>query len=159
MRKLAIVGGLVVAAILAGTLYVINFWGNTEASLVLDDTSGPCTIVTPVAEKDVAVRRKKKITWTITNNCATPQTVMVGNFRTVMASSATTCTSGTAGGEAWPFKRQDEDEKERSVTVKVDDTGDISLKDAKDTKVDLTYYFDICVGGTKVDPRLVIEAV
>jgi hypothetical protein len=135
---------------------VITRRGNTETKLDLDVVGGVCTIVTPVAQKDVSVKKNKKITWDVKNACASAQAVMLGNFRLAQASTATDCANPTAGGAEWPFKEQDKDN--RSVTVNTGDTGQIELKEAKnDTSAAVTYYFDVCLGGVKKDPRVVIE--
>ena len=44
------------------------------------------------------------------------------------------------------------------MTVPSGGSGDIVLKEAKNAgSTKITYYFDICVGGVKKDPELVIE--
>jgi hypothetical protein len=155
MKKLAVVAGIAVVIIVAA-FYVLTQLGNTDTSLDLNVSGGACAIVTNAADKDVHVQKNKKVTWTVKNACPAAQDVMLGNFRTVQTSTRTTCTDATEGGAAWPFK--DQDQNNRSVTVQAGQSGDIVLKEAKNAGgAALTYYFDICLGGVKKDPRLVIE--
>jgi hypothetical protein len=160
MKRLAAVAGVVVVIVVVA-FYVVTWWGDTETSLALSGTGSACMIVTQTEQKDVKVKRKKKVTWKITNACDTDQTVMLGNFRTVQTSARMTCTEATENAE-WPFKTQDQDPNQRSKTVNKGTPtnptrGEIVLKDAKDTSIQLDYFFDICLGGVKKDPRLVIE--
>jgi hypothetical protein len=155
MNKFAVVAGIVVAVVVA-TYLVLTQLGNTDTTLALNVSGSACAIVTNTADKDVSVQKNKKITWTVTNACPGAQTVMLGNFRTVQASTRTTCTDPTEGVAEWPFK--DQDQNNRSVTVQAAQSGEIVLKEAKNAgSAPLTYYFDICLGGVKSDPRLVIE--
>jgi hypothetical protein len=154
MKQLALVGGIVVVIIVAA-LYVPTLLGNTDTSLELNVAGGVCTIVTSATSKDVSVKKNKKITWAVSNACPSAQTVMLGNFRTVQGSTRTTCTDATEGA-AWPFKDQDQDK--RSATISPGQSNGIVLKEARNTSgQQLTYYFDVCLGGVKKDPRLVIE--
>jgi hypothetical protein len=154
MNKVAVVTGIVVVVIV-GAYVLVTLTGNTEEGLELNVAGGACTVVTNATDKDVSVKKNKKVTWAVKNSCATEQTVMLGNFRTVQASTRTTCTDPTENA-SWPFK--DQDQNQRSVTVPSGGTQDIVLKEAKNaSNAALTYYFDICVGGVKKDPRLVIE--
>lgn len=155
MKKLAVVTGVIVVVVV-GAYLVVTLTGNTEESLDLTVSGTSCTIGTSATDKDVHVTKNKKVTWTVKNSCPSAQTVMLGNFRTSETSTQTTCTEPTEGGADWPFK--DEDKKKRDVTVEAGNTGPITLKEAKNAgSTALTYYFDICVGGVKKDPRLVIE--
>jgi len=154
MNRVAVVTGIIVVVIV-GAYLIVTLTGNTEEALELNVAGGACTIVTNTTDKDVSVKKNKKVTWAVKNSCTTEQTVMLGNFRTVQTSTRTTCTDPTEN-TSWPFK--EEDQNNRSVTVPSGDTKDIVLKEAKNaSEAALTYYFDICVGGVKKDPRLVIE--
>ena len=161
MKKAAIVVGVVIVVGIVGVLILGGFaalpwFGDTSTSLELNVAGGACTIVTNVVDKDVSVKKNKKITWTVKNACPTAQTVMLGNFRVTQPNTLTDCTSATTGGAAWPFR--DQDKNNRSVTVPSGNSGDIVLKDAKNEgSTKITYYFDICVGGSKKDPQLVID--
>jgi hypothetical protein len=155
MKALAVVAGVVVVIVIAAFV-VMTLLGNTDTTLDLNVSGSACAIVTNTADKDVSVQKNKKITWAVKNACPADQTVMLGNFRTVQASTRTTCTDATEGGAAWPFK--DDDQNNRSVTVSSGQSGEIVLKEAKNAgSSPLTYYFDICLAGVKSDPRLVIE--
>ena len=158
MKNVAIVGGVIVL-VLIGVFAAVRFLGkgDTETALELSGTGAACAIVTPAESKNVTVQKNKKVTWHVTNHCDTQQIVTLGNFRTVQAGSATNCTNDTEGGAQWPFK--DEDKGNRSVTVPATTgQGDIELKEAKNAgSSQLTYYFDICLGAVKKDPRLVID--
>jgi hypothetical protein len=155
MKKLAVVTGLIVVVAL-GVYLVVALTGNTDKTLDLTGSGSACTIGTSAADKDVQVKKNKKVTWTVKNACASAQTVTLGNFRTVQTSNQTTCTNPTEGGAVWPFK--DQDQNNRSVTVPAGSTGEIVLQEAKnDGTTQLTYYFDICLGSVKADPRLIID--
>jgi hypothetical protein len=157
MNRVAVVTGIIIVVVIVGAYVIVTMTGNTEEALELNVAGGACTIVTNTADKDVSVKKNKKVTWAVKNACATEQTVMLGNFRTVQASTRTTCTDPTENA-SWPFRDQDQDQNKRSVTVPAGDTKDIVLMEAKNAgAAALTYYFDICVGGVKKDPRLVIE--
>jgi len=162
MKKVAIVVGVVIVAGIIGILVLGKFGAlpfvanDTDTSLELGVAGGACTIMTPVAAKDVSVQKNKKITWTVRNTCPAPQAVLLGNFRVNQPSAVQDCNSATLGGAAWPFK--DQDQNNRSVTVAPAGSGDIVLREAKNAgSTRITYYFDICVGGTKKDPQLVID--
>ena len=156
MKKVAIVGGLIIVVAVVGTFLVLPLFGDTTTGLELNVAGGACTIVTNVVDKDVSVKKNKKITWTVKNACPTSQTIMLGNFRVLQPSTVTDCANATAGGAAWPFK--DDDQTHRSVTVPSGGSGNIVLKEAKNAGgTPITYYFDVCLGGVKKDPQLVIE--
>ena len=155
MKKLAVVTGILVVVAVAVYL-VVALTGNTDKTLDLTASGTACTIGTSTGDKDVEVAKNKKVTWTVKNACASAQTVMLGNFRTVPASTQATCANPTEGSATWPFKNGDENN--RSVTVPAGSTGEIVLKEAKnDGTTKLTYYFDICLGSVKADPRLIID--
>ena len=155
MKKIAVVTGILVV-VAVGVYLVVALTGNTDKTLDLTGSGSACTIGTSAADKDVQVKKNKKVTWAVKNACAAAQTVTLGNFRTVQVSTQPTCTSPTEGGAAWPFK--DQDQNNRSVTVPAGSTGEIVLKEAKNAgTTSVTYYFDICLGSVKADPRLVID--
>jgi hypothetical protein len=154
MKTLAVVAAIVV--VVAVVAFYLLSRGDTNTALDLNGTVSTCTIVTTAANKDVSVKKNNKVTWTVTNACPAAQTVMLGNFRTLQASTPPTCADPTEGGAAWPFK--DQDQNNRSVTVAAGQSDNIILKEAKNAgSTALTYFFDVCVGGVKMDPRLVIE--
>lgn len=157
----SIAGTAVVAVgLTAGSVWAIrksgkDFWGNTESTITLRQPSGgACTITGK--ETEVSVKKNKKITWKVVNYCATAQTVSLGNFRITAAGTQTNCTGATEGGATWPFQGPDA-LASRQVTVDPADDGDIKQK-AKDLgSSPVEFHFDICLGGTKIDPRLVID--
>jgi len=154
MKALAVVAGIIV--VIAIVAFYVMTRGDIKTALDLNVTGTTCTIVTTATAKDVSVKKNNKVTWIVTNACPAAQTVMLGNFRSVQASTRPTCADPTEGGAAWPFK--DQDQNNRSVTVAPGQSGNIVLKEAKNAgSTALTYFFDVCVGGVKMDPRLVIE--
>lgn len=132
-----------------------DFWGNTESTITLRQPGGgACTITGK--ETEVSVKKNKKLTWKVINHCATTQTVSLGNFRTPAVGTQTNCTSATEGGATWPFQGAD-GAADREVTVDPADDGDIEQR-AKDLgSSPVEFHFDICLGGTKVDPLLVVD--
>ena len=138
-------------------------WSDTEATFTLREVTGVCALTGKDTEVEVA--KGKKITWTVRNFCLQPQTVTVGNFRAAASSAATNCQQATEGIE-WPFNGDDTNLNKRQATVRASNGSDpetetFKLTEAKNTTGKLQYYhFDVCVGqsgGTKVDPRLVID--
>ena len=157
----AIAGTAVVAVgLTAGSVWAIrgigrDVWGNTESTITLRQPGGGACTVTG-KETEVNVKKNKKITWKVVNYCATAQTVSLGNFRTTAAGTQTNCTSPTEGGATWPFQGAD-GTADRQVTVDPADDGDIKQK-AKDLgSSPVEFHFDLCLGGRKVDPRLVVD--
>ena len=150
------VAAAVVVVIFVAAFVVMQFVGNTDTALDLNVSGSACVIVTNISDKNVTVKKNKKITWAVKNACPAAQTVQLGNFRTGQTSTNGTCADPTEGGATWPFKAGDENN--RSVTVPAGQSGEIILREAKNAgSSELTYYFDICLGGVKGDPRLVIE--
>ena len=155
MKRLAVITGIVVVVVV-GVYLVVALTGNTDKTLDLTGSGSACTIGTSAEDKNVSVKKNKKVTWTVKNACTAAQTVTLGNFRKGEISTQPACTNPTEGGAAWPFKEQDQNN--RSVTVPAGSTGEIVLKEAKNAgSTPVTYYFDICLGSVKADPRLVIE--
>ncbi len=153
---------LTAAVVAAATAVVVvlgrDMFGNTTTDLKLEMSGNACTITTPINDKDVTVKKNKKITWTVRNACTTDQFVSVGNVRRQAEDPAKVpdCKAGMAESY-WPFKAQDQ--ARRSVFVPKDGgVEDIVLKEAKnDTGKPDVYYFDVCTGGAKKDPRLVVD--
>ena len=138
----AIVGGLVVVVVvaLAGWWF---FGGNTDAGVTL--SGSPCA-----ATKDdvITVKKGKKVTWKIQNDCTAAQAVSIGNFRST-STGGTACAVGTD----WPFKNTN-----NAVTIQPGQDGEVVLKEAKNaTGTAITLYYDFCLAGVPKDPRLVIE--
>lgn len=117
-----------------------------------------------VLGKETLVQAKKggDVIWKISNACPADQTVTLGNIRTVLSSSATDCSQATEGGTAWPFNGNDTNKRTATVKGTQDPSkpnkGEIKLTGAVNTgSTQMSYHFDVCQGGTKADPRLVID--
>lgn len=153
-----IVSGVVVPLVLvfAGCSRFLTHGNDAEATIVL--SGSPCTITAADKPTTTTVGKTKKVTWHVTNNCTGSQTVMLGNFRAPSGASAANCTEPTQGGASWPFKDQDADASQRTANVPETRTGDITLKEAKNPgTTKLEYDYDVCLGGARKDPRLVID--
>jgi hypothetical protein len=130
--------------------------GDADKSLELAVSAGNCGITTPNADKNVAVGKGKKVTWSVHNGCTSDQLVLVGNFRPgADGGGIMDCKAGVIES-TWPFKNLDQ--SARAVYIPAGETQSLTLKEAKnETGSKLTFYFDICMGGKKVDPELVID--
>lgn len=154
-QKIA-VGVAVVAVAAVAAVLLTRGAGDADKSLKLEMSGGNCTITTAPADKDVRVGKNKKITWNVQNLCNSPQLVLVGNFRPTQPDGGILdCKAGVIE-TTWPFKNLDQ--SVRQVFVPASETQSLTLKEAKnDTGNTLTFYFDICMAGKKVDPRLDID--
>ena len=155
----AVVATAAAAAVVAAVVVVLgrDAFGNTTTELKLEMSGSACAITTPINDKDVTVKKNKKVTWHVENACTTDQFVSVGNVRPQPGDNGVTnCKAGMAE-QYWPFKAQDQ--ARRAVYVPKDGgSEDIVLKEAKnDSGKQDVYYFDICLGGVKKDPRLVVD--
>ena len=154
----AVVATAAAAAVVAAVVVVLgrDAFGNTTTELKLEMSGSACAITTPINDKDVTVKKNKKITWEVENACSTDQFVSVGNVRPrAEPNGINNCNAGVSES-TWPFKPQDQ--ARRAVYVPAGRTEKIELKDAKnDSGKQDVYYFDICVGGVKKDPRLVVD--
>lgn len=154
-QKLAVGVGVVALGAVAAYL-LLQGAGDADKTLTLAMNGSTCTITTAPADKDVEVGKNKKITWNVNNTCTANQLVLVGNFRPTQADGGILdCKAGVIES-TWPFKNLDQ--SMRQVYVPAGETQAITLKEAKnETGNKLTFYFDICMGGKKVDPRLDID--
>ena len=159
VSRTLMVGVAVLAVAVAGvTYYVVASFSDTTTYLKLEMSGQACAITTPINDKDVTVKKNKKVTWNIQNLCPSDQLVSVGNFRTQAndPGGVTNCKAGMAES-TWPFKPQDQGRRAAYVP-KDGGTDSIVLREAKnDTPDAAVYYFDICLGGVKKDPRLVVD--
>ena len=148
--------GVTVAAVAAVAAILVLRQGDQTRSLTLAMSGTGCTITTAPADKDFHVGKNHKITYEVKNDCTSDQLVLVGNFRPTQADGGITdCKAGVIES-TWPFKNLDQ--AIRQVYVPAGETQSLSLKEAKnETGNTLTFYFDICMGGKKVDPRLDID--
>jgi len=156
-QKLAVgVGVLALGAVAAYVL--LQGAGDADKTLTLAMNGTTCTITTASGDKDVEVGKNKKVTWNVKNTCTADQLVVVGNFRPTQSDGAgiLDCKAGVIES-TWPFKNLD-DQARRQVYVPAGATQALTLKEAKnETGNTLTVYFDICMAGKKVDPRLDID--
>ena len=151
----AVAISIVVLASIAAVVFLKG--GDTEKTLELAMNGPNCVITTSSADKDVSVGNGKKVTWKVHNACNSDQLVLVGNFRTTQndPQSVMDCKAGIIE-TTWPFKKLDQ--SVRDIYVPAGETQDLALKEAtNNTGNKLTFYFDICMGGKKVDPRLDID--
>ena len=111
----------------------------------------------------------KFLKFKVINYCEKQQVAMVGNFRTAGAPSANPddCKKAMDSDSFAPIF-QDDSEKKRTASPNAaesdgdpsDDTIKLKIRKTDDLpKVPgiLEYDFDVCLGGKKADPRLVIE--
>lgn len=155
-----LVGGLVAGGLLVA-LVTTRGDGEKVAPADADDKR----IVIPLVEVDTrcvvgkpplaVVKKGKKITFFVDNNCKDPQTIAVGNFRG-SGPAGTDCSAATAGGTVWPFDRNDESPERRRVTVEPRKEDSFALNGADNT-ISSVYVFDMCHGTAVLDPQLVIE--
>jgi len=157
MNKFLVVGGVVVVVLIVALVLLFKGGNDVDTTLDLNVVGGVCTIVTNAADKDVTVGKNHKVTWTVRNACPADQLVTVGNFRAAPTGSNSDCSAPTEGGGAYPFKAGEE--ANRSVNAPANTTNrKIEQKEAKDPGTSpATYYFDVCLGTAKKDPKLVIE--
>jgi hypothetical protein len=150
-QKLAV--GVAVVAVAAVAVVLVTRGNDATKDLKLEMRNGTCTITTPPDDKNVEVGKNKKITWHVQNLCTSDQLVLVGNFRpTPPDGGVLDCKAGIIES-TWPFKKLDQ--SVRQVYVPSSETQDLVLKEAKnETGSTVTFYFDICMAGKKVDPRL-----
>ena len=97
-----------------------------------------------------------KITWEIENECTESKTVRIGNFRTAATGGPNDC---SVEGSEWPFGEDDD----KPLSAREREVGPNQSKKIKQrTAINngttpLEYYFDVCVGGAKVDPKLIVD--
>lgn len=150
-------GGLVVGAAIglvlgASALFKVP---DDEASIILSIKGGSCEV-----DKDPWVKgiKNKQVTWHVTNNCQSQQTVVIGNFRLAATPTNTNCAQATAGGATSPFQ-QDEEARRTATVAASGGQGEIKLKVKSPTDLPggPVYYYNVCLGTTIKDPILVIE--
>jgi len=157
-----LVAGVAITGLLVFSLFDINLFGDIESGINLSPGPGGACAVSG-KETEVRVRRNKKVVWKIRNYCLTGQTVNIGNVRTSPTSTATNCTNAADGSLTYPFEEQTFEQ--RSVTINPG-TQEADYVNPANAKLKLkvtngapyqTFYFDICLGGQKADPRLIVE--
>ena len=148
--RVAVIAGVIVV-VLVGAFLVYDLWGNSETKITF--SGSPCAMA---KEATVKVKKGKKITWEIKNECTEPKSVRIGNFRTAATGGPNDC---SVEGAQWPFG--EDDDRPLSAREKAVGPGE-SKKIKQRTAVNngttpLEYYFDVCVGGTTVDPKLIVD--
>jgi hypothetical protein len=164
-----LLGGAAVTLLVAVVGFGLDLWGNTSSTITLrpEGQDGACVITGK--ETEITVGKNKKLTWKVVNHCPRVQTLAVGNFRDpTEVSVVNDCAAPVLGNVPSPFRqdaladRQVEiparpptnprpGEKKLELKVKPRN-GDGGLPDRE-----LTYIFDICLEGRKVDPRLIVQ--
>jgi hypothetical protein len=166
-----LLGGAAVMLLVAVVGFGLDLWGNTSSTITLrpEGQDGACAITGK--ETEITVGKNKKLTWKVVNHCPRVQTLAVGNFRDpneVSVSVVDQCADPVLGKALSPFRqdaladRQVEiparpptnprpGEKKLELKVKPRN-GDGGLPDRE-----LTYIFDICLEGKRVDPRLIVQ--
>lgn len=148
--RIAVIAGVIVVVVV-GAFLGYTLLGNSETKITL--SGNPCTLT---KEDPVNVKKGKKITWEIDNQCASAQTVRIGNFRAAATGGPNDC---SVEGSDWPFgKAEDKPLPARERTVNSGESKKIKQRTAiNNTGSPLTFYFDVCLGGARVDPRLIVD--
>ncbi len=160
-----VVIGVAVATVVSMGVFGFGDNKKTEVTLSAHGQTGECEVTKAMLIR--GVHKGAKLSWEIENYCPEGErTIVVGNFRTDSAPS--TAANCDAAGAAYPFT--DGSLNARSRTLRPAETksnGGIKPSDGKiELKVkdrnelgdnELTYHFDICLGGTKTDPTLLVE--
>ena len=155
--KAVLIGAVVVTAVIVAGLAAVTlgggnsrpgFFGDTETAITLRP-HGPCELASKAT--GVIAKKGKKVTWIVENECAETQTVTVGNFSLTDNRNAKTTGDCDSPGADFPFE-----DGNRATSPEAGKTGKIKLK-LKSTTLPQTYYFDVCLGKTKTDPRLIID--
>jgi hypothetical protein len=124
--------------------------------------TGDCTL--SAKEPFIVGNPDKWIRLKVSNYCGQSQEVRVGNFRPTGTSGpdTTDCRSAMHGG-ARPIFQQD-DERRRTADLGPgrpnnpdEEKINLKLRKAADLPSGDEYDFDVCLGGRKADPRLIIE--
>jgi hypothetical protein len=157
--NIVLTAGVAVAAAIVGVVVAVglgiggfgnDLLGNTESTITLRlDAAQKCAVAGK--ETEVSVKKGKQVTWRVRNYCPGDQTVLLGNFYKANGVSVPDCGLGSD----WPF--DDNDKEKRSAKVPEGQKRDIKLKDAKTGDSQALYTFDICLGGVKMEPRLIID--
>ena len=168
----AFVVGAAIAVALVTAAFGVNIFGDTETGVTLSVIKSGAGCVLSGKETQAYVKKNKHLIWKIRNYCTDgPKTVIVGNFRTSSDPvPATDCSAATYGNVDYPFTEQDLSARSKEVAAGEQenngsiDPGEAKLKlkvrgnlDIPPGQPSLTYYYDLCVGSQKFDPRLEVE--
>ena len=158
----------VAVAVVAALVVVFGFdWrGDRKTDVILSGigTGGACELG---KSSQVRVRKGKQLSWEIENYCTDgAKLVAVGNFRKDPALAVPQ--DCAEPGADYPFTDGNVATRTaRLEAAEVEGDGEIDPTDARiklkakgrnelgDTE--LVYYFDVCLDGRKIDPKLVIE--
>jgi hypothetical protein len=166
-------GALVIGAVIAVAAVSVAFdltwpWEKeTDVTLSVPMGGSGCVLGKETA---VRVKRNRTLVWKIRNYCTDgAKMVIVGNVRTTSAPPAGDCSAATSGTVDYPFTEQGLSERSQAVEAgEKKSNGSIDPGDAKlrlkvrnlnipDNDPSVTYYYDICLGDQKSDPRLEVE--
>lgn len=140
---------------------------DVASPIILLPSGEPAACTISFKQPSITSHADKWIDLDVISYCGSAQTVMVGNFRTDENPSGlpTNCTNAMYPATT-PSIFQQDDARRRTANLPAAAPGEaeddnIKLKIKSGTELPgsgtLTYYFDICLNGTKADPRLVIE--
>lgn len=169
-RLVCVLGAIVFAAGSACAAQQMGMKGQPRdvgTPIILLPSGEPAACTITFKQPSITSHADKWIDFDVISYCDSAQTVMVGNFRTEENPSGapTNCTNAMYPAATASIFRQD-DAARRTANLAAAAPGeteddDIRLKLKSSTELPgsgtLTYFFDICLNGTKVDPRLVIE--
>lgn len=142
--------GAVLALAVAVIAFDINLFGGRSTRVTLSGPAGGCMLG---KETVVLAKVSEDLSWKITNRCPEGQKITVGNFRTDPRPTQPHCRDQ---GTEYPF----EPGRPRTADVPAGGSDKIKLKVKAEKDLPngaVTYYFDICLGDTKADPKLEIE--
>lgn len=164
---LTVVGGIALGGLAAAcATHQMGAMGGRDVESPITLRPAPKTSDCTLSAKEsfIVGNPDKWIRLKISNYCGQSQEVRVGNFRPAGTSGpdTTDCRSAMHGG-APPIFQQD-DERRRTADLGPGSPSDpseekinLKLKKAADLPSGDEYDFDVCLGGRKADPRLIIE--
>jgi hypothetical protein len=138
-----------------------DLFRNTETSITLRmQKNAQDQMVCVLVSKNTGPRAKKdgRIRWKVKNRCESEQTVTIGNFRNTEATETVNCDLPTGSNTAWFFEENKDDPAKRRTSPAKNNTRNIDLNiNLPNITSTVTYFFDVCLGATKSDPRLIID--
>lgn len=137
---------------------------DVESPIILFPKGSTCMI--SAKQPTVTAHADKWLQFEVVNYCESAQVVVVGNFRTVQNPSPppANCDNPTYGEAPSVFQQDALNRRTANLpagSAGDPEEGDIRLKIKKNADLpgssDLTYYFDICLGGALADPELIVR--